>query len=61
MCGEHFWWILFPLMFLGMMILCAIFSRRRGGWSCCSPWDNRYSSNERIRKLEEEIDQLKRR
>ena len=59
MCGEPTFWIIFPLLFFGMMILCLVFSRRRGRWSCCSPYDGRYSNTERIRQLEEEIRRLK--
>jgi len=57
-CGSYFW-IIFPLIFFGMMILCMIFSRRRGRRFCCSPFDNRYDYRERIRKLEDEIERLK--
>jgi hypothetical protein len=57
-CGSYFW-IIFPLIFFGMMILCMIFSRRRGRWSCFSPFDSRYYYRERIKKLEDEIERLK--
>lgn len=57
-CEPHLW-IIFPMMFLGILILCLIFSRRRRSWSCCFPWDDRYSNSERIRKLEEEMQRLK--
>jgi hypothetical protein len=52
-------WIIFPLIFFGIMILCMIFSRRRGRWSCCSPLNSRYNYQDRIRKLEDEITRLK--
>jgi hypothetical protein len=52
-------WIIFPLIFLGMMILCMIFSKRRGRWFCCSPFDDRHDYRDRIRKLEDEIKRLR--
>jgi len=59
MCHEPYSWIFFPLVFLGIMILFAIFSRRRGGWFCCSPFDRRLNYLDRIRELENEIEKLK--
>ncbi len=59
MCHEPSLWIIFPLIFFGMMILFMIFSRRRGRWSCCSPFDNRHNYRDRIRELENEIERLK--
>lgn len=59
MCGDSFLWLLFPLMFFGMMIVCMIFFRRRGRWFCCTPYYDRSSDRERIRKLEDEIRNLK--
>lgn len=59
MCHEPSLWIIFPLIFFGMMILFMIFSRRRGRRFCCYPSDDRYAQRERIRKLEEEIEKLK--
>jgi hypothetical protein len=57
-CGPSLW-IIFPLIFLGMIILCMIFSKRRGRWFCCSPFDDRYDYRDRIRKLEDEIKRLR--
>lgn len=57
-CESHFW-IIFPLMFLGMMILCMKLSRRRGRRFCCYPTDDRHDYGNRIRKLEDEILRLK--
>ncbi len=58
MCEFPHFWIIFPLFFFGMMILCAIVSRRGGRWSCCSP-NSRDDYRERIRNLEDEIRRLK--
>lgn len=52
-------WLVWPLMFLGMMVFCVIFSRRRGRWSCCSSFGDRHSRDEQIKRLEEEIKRLK--
>jgi hypothetical protein len=57
-CGSHSW-IIFPLVFFGIMILCMVFSRRRGRWSCHFPYDRRYDYRDRIRKLEDEIERLR--
>ncbi|UCC78276.1 MAG: hypothetical protein JSW64_08280 [Candidatus Zixiibacteriota bacterium] len=57
-CGS-FLWIIFPVIFFGMMILGIIFSGRRGRWFCCFPPDNRYDYRDRISKLEDEIERLK--
>jgi hypothetical protein len=57
-CGSHFW-IIFPLIFFGLMILCMVFSRRRGSWSRCSPFDDRDDYRDRVRKLEDEVKRLK--
>ncbi len=46
-------------MFIGMMIFGMIFSRRRGGWSCCYPRDNMYDYRGRFKELENEIEKLK--
>lgn len=59
MCGFPFLWIIFPLLFIGMMIICMIFSRRRGRWSCFYPYGGRYDYRDRIRELENEIEKLK--
>jgi hypothetical protein len=59
MCGYPYLWIIFPLFFFGMMIFCMIFSRRRGGWSCCNPYNGRYYHRDRIKELENEIEKLK--
>jgi hypothetical protein len=59
MCGIPFFWVIFPLMFIGMMILFMIFSGRRARWYRCFPFDDRYNYGERIRKLEDEIQRLK--
>ncbi len=59
MFGEPFFWIICPMMFFGMMIVCMIFFGRRRRWLGCFPFDNGYSYRERIRRLEEEIDKLK--
>ena len=58
---EPWIWLICPLFFFGMMILCMLFSRRRGGWSCCFPSEYRDSHSQRIRKLEDEIRRLKER
>jgi len=59
MCAiTGLWWIC-PLVFFGIMILCMIFFRRRGGWTCYPAFNDRYSDNERIRRLEEETQRLK--
>jgi len=59
MCMESGMWLIGPLMFLGIIILCMVFSRRRGRWSCCSPLNSRSHHSDRIGKLEEEIQKLK--
>lgn len=59
MFGESFFWIICPLIFIGMMIICMIISRRRGRWSCCFPSDNIYDYRDRIQVLENEIEKLK--
>ena len=59
MCAFPFIWIIFPLMFIGMMIIGMVFFRRRGGWSCCYPYGGRYDYRDRIRELENEIEKLK--
>jgi hypothetical protein len=56
---ESWFWLICPLMFFGMMVLCAIFSRRRGRRPYCLPFGYRYSHDERIRRMEEEIERLK--
>ena len=54
MCSEmSFWWV-FPLFFFGMMIFCMAFFGRRG-----RRFDEKYSRDERIRRMEEEIKKLK--
>lgn len=57
----HGWylWMIFPLIFFGMMVLCMIFASRRGRWFCRFPFDDRYDYSDRIRKLEDEIERLK--
>lgn len=57
-CGPGLWWI-FPLIFIGFVILCMVFMGRRGRWSCCSPSDGSYHYNNRIRKLENELEKLR--
>ena len=58
MCGiSHFW--IFPILFIGMMIIGMILSRRRDRWSCWFPYNGRYDYRDRIRRLEEEIERLK--
>jgi hypothetical protein len=59
MSAETLDWLICPLFFIGMMILCMIFSRRKGRRFCCFPSDNRSDNRERIRKLEDEIERLK--
>lgn len=59
MCGFPYLWMIFPLFFFGMIILCMIFSRRKGRWSCCTPYHDRYDVNDRIKELEDEIERLK--
>jgi len=56
---ESWIWLICPLMFFGMMLLCVIFRRRRRGWFCCSPFYERDTREERIGRLEEEIKRLK--
>lgn len=56
---ESWLWLICPLVFFGMMVLCFVFNRKSGYWSCCSPRDDRYSNDERIRRMEEEIRRLK--
>ena len=59
MCFETgFWWIC-PLFFLAVMIFCALAFGRRRRWSCCSRFGGRYSTDEQIRRLEQEIQRLK--
>lgn len=57
-CGSYFW-VIFPMIFFGMMILCMILSGRRGRWFCCFPSDRRHDYRERIRELEDEIERIK--
>jgi hypothetical protein len=52
---DSWFWLICPIAFFGVMALCMIFSRRRGHWSCCSPFDNRSSYDDRLRKLEDEM------
>jgi hypothetical protein len=62
MCGETWYWIVFPMIFLGMMILCMFVSRRRkGGWCCGSAFADRSSHEGRISRVEEELRNLKNR
>ena len=59
MCSFPYLWMVFPLFFFGMMILCMILSRRKGRWSCCSPYNDRYDYRDRIKELEDEVERLK--
>jgi len=60
MFDDTWLWLIFPAIGFGMMILCMVLSMtRRGGWFCCSPFDGRHSQEERIRKLEQEIQRLR--
>jgi hypothetical protein len=60
MYAETWHWMVFPIVFFGMMILCMALSRRRnGGWCCGSSFADRFSHDERIRRMEEEIKRLK--
>ena len=54
-CHESWWWI-FPLMCLGMMILFS-FGFARRGW--CRGSRRRRGDEERVRKLEDELQGLK--
>lgn len=56
--GSLFW-LICPLMFLGMMALCVILSRRRGRRFYCRPFGYIRSDDERIRRLEDEIRRMK--
>lgn len=59
MIAETWLWLIFPLLFFGMMIFCMVFFRRRGRWTCCMPFTDRPSNDERIRQLEREVRRLK--
>lgn len=59
MCSETWHLLVFPVIFFGVMILCMFFSRRKGGRFCGSSFVDRFSHEERIRRMEEELRRLK--
>jgi len=62
MCGETWHWMIFPMVFFGLMFLCMVVSRRRrGGWCCGPSFADRFSHEERISRMEEELRRLKKR
>lgn len=59
MCIESWLWLIFPVIFLGMMVLCVSRAGKRGRRFCCTPFGYRYARDDRIRRLEDEIRRLK--
>lgn len=57
-CFGYWWWV-FPLMFLGMMILLSVSRARRGWRGWCFPSGRRGDHRGRIDRLEEQIKGLK--
>ena len=54
---HEYWWI-FPIICMLMMgIMLVLFYRRGGGF--CGPMSNWFFNDERIKRLEEEIQELK--
>lgn len=58
MYGFEWWWI-FPLACFVLMLLCMIFFARKGRGFCCQHSREWLGSQDRISKLEQEIQKLK--